>query len=113
MGRNAKMKKAKPSTLLGIDSPMVIFHTDLDGIFGGEDTVDIPLPETSDGSVPPHSVQYLPMCERRDHPPDLEGATEEGVWFGGYLQTSDEALAIASGHLDGEAKVLLYVNDVL
>lgn len=113
MARRLKMKKAKPSTLLSIDSPMVIFHTDLEGAFGGEHTVDVPLPELSDGPPAPHSVKYIAMCERRDHPPDMEGATEEGLWFSGYREQFDEARALAGGHLDGEAFVLLYINDVL
>jgi hypothetical protein len=113
MARIIKMKKVTPSTLLGIDSGMVIFHTDLDGL----NDLGVPVPdmggEPGSEPPPPQPERYIAVCHSVFHPPDMEGATEDGLWFGGYREQYDEAKSEAGGHLDGQAIVLIYVNDVL
>ncbi len=119
-----KVKKAEQrvrvSHLLGIDSPMVIWHTDLEtlGLTGGGTssagggTSSTGGGDSSSGSgpTPPESVQYVATCDAVNHEPAAD--VYEGRWYGGLVQTLDEAVALARQHLDGWAYVAMYVDGV-
>jgi hypothetical protein len=117
------------STLLSIDSPMVIWRTDLEalglgggstggGSTGGGEASGGGLTgggEPSGGGEPPlpQVVQYIATCDAVFHGPEVEGALEDGRWFASLVQSFDEAHALAQQHLDGLAYVGVYVDGIL
>jgi hypothetical protein len=117
------------STLLSIDSPMVIWRTDLEalglgggstggGSTGGGEVSGGGLTgggEPSGGGEPPmpQVVQYIATGDAVFHGPEVEGALEDGRWFASLVQTFDEAHALAQQHLDGLAYVGVYVDGIL
>ena len=111
-----KVKKAEridTSHLLGIDSPMVIWRTDLETLLGGEGggSGSGPVEFTGGGSPPPpQTIQYAATCDAVNHEPG--DGVFEGRWYGGLVQTWDEATALAGQHLDGLAYVAMYVDGI-
>src|SRR5262245_53946635 len=122
----AQVQKIEVPLGLGIDSPMVIFHTDLEtlGLTGGGTSSGGRVPSgggTSPGSVndtpPPTSraakLAYIAMCDRVQHAGGAGDGVVDGVWFGTYSTNFDDALASAAAHEDGLAFVAVYLNNVL
>ncbi len=121
MSPDRKVKKERSSIHLGIDSPMVLWHGDLDDLLGepgggtgrpggggssGEGTV----PDGTEAG-PVHG--YLAMCDRSTHPEGLPGAQPGGDWVGPHHLRFDDARSDAETHEDGSAYVVLHVGPVL
>jgi hypothetical protein len=118
MGHDRKVKKMESSIHLGIDSPMVIWHGDLDELTGdgGSGGTD-PGGPTGESKVPTGSEAgpihgYLAMCDATTHPEDLPGAQPGGSWVGGHHLRFEDALGDKAGHDDGAAYVVLHVGTV-
>jgi hypothetical protein len=126
---DAKMKKAEPSSLLSIDSPMVIFFTDLEtlGIGGGggggggggpagggeaQGGGGSPVEPAGGGEPPPTATtQYVAMCqEPHEAAPSVSA---EGIWFGTTFDRYEDAQAEASAHEHASAYVSIYANGLL
>ncbi len=122
MSHEPKVKKVEPSIFLGIDSPIVIFHGDLDDLVpdlssgsgasesggatsGGESSVPV---GTKDGPV--HG--YLAMCDATNHHEALAGVQPGGTWVGPHQLRLEDAHGDAHGHEDGTAYVVLHVGTV-
>jgi hypothetical protein len=127
--KQAQFQRVEVPTGLSIDSPMVIFHTDLDALGltgvvfspgggsspgGGEP----PGGGTSGGDTPPPTSQtdqvaYIAMCDRVQHTGGAGDGVINGTWFGVYSTNLDEAQASALAHEDGLAFVAFYLHGVL
>jgi hypothetical protein len=127
-----KVKKAEPNPHLGIDSPMVIWFTDLESLglrdvvfpVGGGGTGDAGggtsgggsgSPDPSGGGEPPPEPEptdeYVAVCEEVQHSPKPPvGAVVDGRWIGTLHDRFDPAQAEASAHEHGSAYVALYVR---
>ncbi len=108
-----KAERVKTSHLLGIDSPMVIWRTDLEALGLGGDHPGGGEPgsgPTSEPPPPPQTIQYLATCDAVNHEPADD--VIDGRWLGALVQTWEEANARVSQHLDGWAYVAMYVDGV-
>jgi hypothetical protein len=102
------------STLLSIDSPMVIWRGDLKKLVGSGGGI------TRGGGSPtgepppaPTTVEYIATCDAVFHDPAEPGAIDGGRWFGAWQRDQQAALDEARQHLDGHAYVGMYVDGVL
>lgn len=57
----------------------------------------------------PTTIVFVAYCPV-NHPPDQRGVTPEGTWYGDVRDTSDAALADATNHEHGEARVVSYAQ---
>ncbi len=125
----AKIVKMLPidvSTLLGVDTSMVVYQgDDLRVLFGGEGGAERgggggrPSGGGADSTDPPaekapfNPVQgYAAICDGVAHPADM-ARVSNGIWFGELRATFDEALSDARNHEDGFANVGVYIGNVL
>lgn len=130
--KQAQFQKVEVPTGLSINSPMVIFHTDLDtlgltGVVfspgggaspgGGETPGGVTAPSSGgDGPPPtgrPEQVTYIAMCDRVQHTGGAGDGVINGTWFGLYSTSLDDVEASALAHEDGFAFVAFYLNGVL
>jgi hypothetical protein len=120
--KQAQFQKIEVPIGLSVDSPMVIFHTDLETLGltggggtppGGGDPAGGGTPPSSGGDTPPPTSQaeYIAMCDRVQHA--AGDGVVDGKWFGVDSTNFDDALASALAHEDGLAFVAIYVNGVL
>lgn len=115
-GAERKVKKAEPSIHLGIDSPMVIWHGDITDFQSGPGGGRTSGGGTGRGgpTAPEAPVRgYGAVCHAFVHEPDDTGAVADGVWFGPFHESFQDALNDQGNHTDGGAYVVLYVGDVL
>lgn len=116
--KGTKGERIQASLGLSIDSPMSIWHTDLDalgigggggggtGSEGGVPTRGGPQPKTA-------PLEYIATCDAVSHALDVVGAVDDGRWFGSFHERYDDALAQAQQHEDGLAYVAFYVGTVM
>jgi hypothetical protein len=103
------------SSSLSIDSPMVIWHTDLEalGLGGGGSSRGGGSEGASSLGATEQASTYIATCDAVAHPLDEPGTTDDGRWFGELADEYTTALAVAQAHQDGSAYVAIYLNGVL
>ena len=113
---NAKWKAMKePSLLLSIDSPMVMWHTDLatifgEGLAGGGGDTGAPLGLEGPGPTA-ETAFYLAVCPRGDH--FAEWMPDGGVWMSPESENYVTALSEAQGHEHLEAYVAMRLGNYM
>jgi hypothetical protein len=97
--RIPKMKKENPSIHLGIDSPMVIWLTDLEGagIGGGSGGGESGGGESGGGATTNAAITYFARCDEQ-HAAGEPFVDGDGLWSGPLVQTFEEARGMADSH---------------